>query len=148
MPDRVPRYSGRERDHAPPISTQNIGATPDRSLHGLHILIVEDEYLIAAEIRAAVEGCGATAVGPAATLQQALSLAAGDISCAILDISLGRHSVGPVAQVLLHRRIPFMFYSAQPPTGPFLKDWPQIILVEKPASAATIIAALHSLVMA
>lgn len=145
MPDRVPPESRGERDGALLGDGDAPSPARDTRLRGLSILIVEDEFLIAAEICAALKECGAKIVGPAATVQHALTLADGDVSCGILDVRLGRHSVGPVAEMLTRRKIPFLFYSAQSPTAPFLKDWPKITLLEKPAAPPTIVAALHSL---
>src|SRR5215469_596961 len=84
-------------------------------LAGARILVVEDEFIIALEIQANLEEAGATVVGPALTLQQALELAENEsLSAAMLDLRLGRDSAAAVAQVLAERHIPFLFYTGQP----------------------------------
>ncbi len=108
-------------------------------MQGQGVLVVEDEFIIALELKSILEEMGARVVGPALTLADALPLASHeDISCAILDLRLGRDSIDPVAQALAARRIPFFFYSGQPPDDPIRVAWPQIRLLSKPATAKAI----------
>lgn len=103
------------------------------------ILIAEDEFIIALELQSIVEELGGNVVGPAATLDEALPLAnQADITGAILDLRLGRSSVEPVAKRLSERGIPFMFYSGQPNGDPILVQWPNVRLISKPATSATL----------
>jgi DNA-binding LytR/AlgR family response regulator len=82
----------------------------DLPLNGYNILIVEDEYLLADEARAEFEAQGATVVGPAASVEQALQLVkTTKVDAALLDIRLQHDLVFPVAQVLLDKKIPFFF---------------------------------------
>lgn len=79
------------------------------SLVGKRILIVEDEYFIASDIRRALKGAGAVPVGPAGTLETGLILAEEDIDLALLDVNLeGEHSY-PIANRLRDRGVPFAF---------------------------------------
>jgi DNA-binding LytR/AlgR family response regulator len=79
-------------------------------LNGRNILIVEDEYLLADEARTEFEAQGATVIGPAASVDQALQLVkTATIHAALLDIRLQRELVFPVAQILLDQEIPFFF---------------------------------------
>ena len=58
-------------------------------LTGRRILVVEDDYFIAAEICSALQRHGATIVGPAGDLAQAAALAHRErIDIAVLDINL------------------------------------------------------------
>ena len=76
-------------------------------LAGKRILIIEDEYFIASDIKRALTGVGAVAVGPAGTLESALALAEEDIDLALLDVNLeGEHSY-PIANRLRDRAVPF-----------------------------------------
>ncbi|MGC2521265.1 MAG: response regulator [Stellaceae bacterium] len=79
-------------------------------LQGLRILVVEDEYLVAALIQDFLEAAGCIVVGPIPRLAQAVE-AARDETCdgAVLDINLGGSQVFSVAEVLSRRRIPFAF---------------------------------------
>jgi two-component SAPR family response regulator len=70
-------------------------------LDGLRILVVEDEYYIAKEIAAALERAGASVVGPAACVADAMTfLADQQVDCAVLDINLQGERVAPLAKLL------------------------------------------------
>ena len=74
------------------------------------ILIVDDEPLIAMLTEEWVVDLGHTPVGPAHGLKAALDLVAtSDIDGAIIDVTLGRESAYPLAEVLAARGIPFVF---------------------------------------
>ena len=89
------------------------------ALRGRRLLVVEDEYLIAAALERALEDRGAEVVGPAGYVEGALRLveAEGDrLDGAVLDINLRGERVYPVADVLAARGVPFVFltgYDAQ-----------------------------------
>lgn len=107
------------------------------------MLVVEDEFIIALEIQANLEEAGATVIGPAYTLGQALELAEHEkLSAAMLDLRLGRESASPVAQLLTERHIPFLFYTGQPPSDPVRRAWPQSTTLSKPASGDEIVQAV------
>ena len=80
-------------------------------LLGCRLLVVEDEYFIAEDIRQDFESAGAEVIGPAASVDGALDLieAAGRIDGAILDVNLRNVMVFPVADALAARGIPFVF---------------------------------------
>ena len=116
------------------------------SLQDLCILIVDDEFLIAAQIEADLGDAGADIVGPALNLDSALALAEfRDMDAAVLDIQVGHDTIAPVAQLLSSRGIPFLFYTGQIGTDPIRAQWPAALVVSKPASAQTLIAAVRRL---
>jgi CheY-like chemotaxis protein len=81
-------------------------------LSGKHILIVEDEALVAMLIETVLEDCGCTIVGPCGTVEKALQAAqTEEFDLAVLDVNLHGQKVYPVAEVLTERRIPFVFLS-------------------------------------
>ncbi|SFQ07988.1 hypothetical protein SAMN03159463_05586 [Mesorhizobium sp. NFR06] len=81
-----------------------------RNLRGLYLLIAEDEWLLANDLAAYFADMGAMILGPAATVEQAGRLAKA-AEAAILDIDLrGRH-IFPVADELVRRNVPFVFFS-------------------------------------
>lgn len=83
---------------------------------GKNILIVEDEYFLADETRQQLEQLGATVVGPAANVEDALELIAlSKIDGAILDIHLGDQFVFPVAEELAQADVPFVFATGYDP---------------------------------
>jgi CheY-like chemotaxis protein len=83
-----------------------------RLLNGQRFLVVEDEFLVALDMRQMIEERGGTVVGPAGRLDLALALARSQpIDGAILDINLDSHDSFPVADVLMARGIPVVFAS-------------------------------------
>jgi CheY-like chemotaxis protein len=79
---------------------------------GLKVLVVEDNYFVAAALAQHIEDFGATVVGPVGTIQSALKLVdkhGFEINAASLDINLAGQLVFPVADALLARDIPVVF---------------------------------------
>ena len=116
----------------------------DSSLQSRNILLVEDEYFIADAMQRGLENAGAIAVGPAASVEDALALLDSEaVDGAILDVNLDDQGVFPVAKVLTARGIPFVFatgYSA----SDLPSQWRHVARFEKPADAATIASALFT----
>jgi len=83
----------------------------ERTLRDCRILVVEDEYVLAEELRNELEVAGAIVLGPVATLDDALQMARSEreIDGATLDVNLGGEKVFPVADILLARNVPFVF---------------------------------------
>ncbi|RYI08885.1 MAG: response regulator [Acetobacteraceae bacterium] len=76
------------------------------------ILVVEDEFLISAMLCDMLEDASVVAVGPAATVAEALKLIEdGQVDAAILDMNLQGQWSDPVAEELQRRGIPFVFTS-------------------------------------
>ncbi|HEX3667448.1 MAG TPA: hypothetical protein VHU23_19655 [Rhizomicrobium sp.] len=95
---------------------------------------MEDEAIIAMDIKASLEEAGATVAGSAQTLPQALEFAKHlDMAAAILDVRLGSRSISPVAEILRGRAVPFLFYSGQTTGDAVLHEWPGVPLLSKPA---------------
>ena len=82
------------------------GTTKPRS--GLRILVVEDEYVIAADMARSLEDLGMTVAGPVASVADALGTIEREPApdAAILDISLGGEKVFTLADTLLERGVP------------------------------------------
>jgi CheY-like chemotaxis protein len=84
----------------------------EKSLHGLRMLIVEDEALVAMLVEDMLSGLGCEIIDIVASVEQGLSLLAtgrGRIEAAILDVNLGGEKVFPVADALAELGIPFIF---------------------------------------
>ncbi len=74
------------------------------------ILLVEDEYLIAAGLGSIVEELGYDVVGPVSETRQALELIDRSTpDAAVLDIDLGKETSLGLAEILMRRRIPLVF---------------------------------------
>lgn len=83
-----------------------------KTLEGMRILVVEDDYLVAMDLQEFLEDSGAQVIGPAPTLKRALELveAEGDrLDAAVLDINLRGERSYPVADRLTARGISFVF---------------------------------------
>jgi len=81
-----------------------------RDLRGLRILIVEDEWTIAGDLARFFSNMGAIVLGPAATVEQA-SKHTEAAEAAILDVNLNGSRVFPIADELMRRGVPFVFFS-------------------------------------
>lgn len=116
-----------------------------RPLEGLRVLIVEDQYYIASEMRSLVGRLGGAVVGPAKDVEAAFKLIETEApDFAILDVNLGGGRVYPVAEALQEMDKPFVFatgYEAWA-VDPCFAATP---LVEKPVTAFALMAALRRL---
>jgi len=81
-----------------------------RDLRGLHILIVEDEWTMAGDLARFFSNMGAIILGPVATVEQA-SKHTDTAEAAILDVNLNGRRVFPIADELMRRGVPFVFFS-------------------------------------
>lgn len=83
------------------------------TLSGYRVLVVEDEYFIAAEIEDALIRAGAEVIGPISDIKEALRQVRGDgFDLAVLDINLGGDLAYPIADALVAQRVPFLFATA------------------------------------
>ncbi|MDF3073525.1 MAG: hypothetical protein K0S54_1192 [Alphaproteobacteria bacterium] len=74
------------------------------TLHNRRILIVEDEYLIAADLADLLAEHGAIVIGPASNVREALALVEHEgatIEGAVLDVNLRGERSFPIAERLL-----------------------------------------------
>ena len=78
-------------------------------LRDRRILVVEDEYLIAMSLQDALENAGSVVVGPVSSVDKAIKTIESEahIDAAVLDVNLAY----PVADMLIARKIPFVFTS-------------------------------------
>jgi DNA-binding response OmpR family regulator len=76
------------------------------------VLIVEDEAMIAGLIETILSAAGWSVVGAVATLERALeTIELERLDAALLDVRINGHDAYAVADVLMKRRIPFIFVS-------------------------------------
>jgi CheY-like chemotaxis protein len=80
-------------------------------LAGRRVLVVEDEYLIAMEMKRWLRGAGVEVVGPVASVDQALDLIEDDCpDAAVLDVNLGGGETAyPIADKLGVLGVPYLF---------------------------------------
>ena len=71
-------------------------------LNGARVLLVEDEYYIADDLRRTLKGAGAEVVGPFSTLAKANgAIDKGGFDCAVIDLNLHGESAVPIADRLI-----------------------------------------------
>ncbi|WP_293452907.1 HWE histidine kinase domain-containing protein [Phenylobacterium sp.] len=128
--------------------TETVDVTRTRpSLKGARVLIVEDAVLLALELETALSEAGATVIGPAYELEEALALLDRPIDAAVLDANLNGRSVTPVAEALAARKVPFVFATGYGETGgaPGGFDAP---VIRKPYDVTQVAAAVAELLAA
>ena len=114
----------------------------DRPLLGMKILIADDEFLILVCIEEALRDAGADIVS-ASTLPAALEGAADDtLSAALLDVRLGRQTTETVADALLARDVPFVFYTGQALPDHIREKHPDAKVLVKPSKQDAFIEAM------
>lgn len=103
-----------------------------KKLAGARVLIVEDNFLIAEQLRRLVQDEGGEVVGPVATSQRACALIrSGPLDGAFLDVSLQWEESTRAAQLLEERHVPFLVVSGH--AREFISNrFPQVPYVSKP----------------
>ncbi|MFL6416415.1 MAG: response regulator [Bryobacteraceae bacterium] len=91
--------------------------TTSRSLDGLKILVVEDEFLVAMELGNIIQSLGGEVVGPVSTVSAATELLEStEVHGAVLDFGLGTENSVLLAQRLIASGVPILLttgYSGQ-----------------------------------
>lgn len=94
-------------------------------------LIVEDEPLIALEVRATFSAAGASIVAAAHSSEAMQMINSPDLSAAVVDIDLGRgEDCSAVCKRLSERGIPFVFFTGDARADILLK-WPHAPVLTK-----------------
>jgi DNA-binding response OmpR family regulator len=79
------------------------------------LLVIEDEFFLAAHIENVLSDDGHEVIGPVGTLDEARALARSEeIDGALLDVNLDNGRIDDVADILADRHIPFLFVTACP----------------------------------
>ncbi|MBU2580357.1 MAG: response regulator [Alphaproteobacteria bacterium] len=107
-----------------------------------HVLLVEDDTIIAMDIEALVTELGAERVTIAARVRDALD-ALSEIfgsppSLAVLDVKLEGETSFPIADQLNERQIPFVFATGYSHQGDFPERFRSIPCVTKPFTSETL----------
>ncbi|WP_310216929.1 HWE histidine kinase domain-containing protein [Caulobacter sp. BE264] len=108
------------------------------SLNDQHVLVVEDEAVVAMELTRVLTAAGAKVVGPAGTIEEAMALLdAHPVDRALLDVNLGGRLITPVAKALNRRGVPFVYLTGY--QEPEVDDGP---ILRKPVPANVLVGAL------
>ncbi len=91
-----------------------VSHSPDRR----RVLLVEDEYLIAIDMKRMLEAHGCEIVGAAASVEAARAiLNTAELDLAILDVGLTDGAVYPLIDDLERRRVPYAFATGYDPAA-------------------------------
>jgi len=116
-------------------------------LHGMRILIVEDNFVVADSLRFVIGGYGGEVSAIAPTIDKALeALTAAPVDVAVLDINLAGTTVAPLAEHLRVSGIPFVFltgYGDNELLPEALRDSPRL---DKPVNAERLVRVLQRLI--
>jgi len=112
------------------------------SLAGSSILIVEDEALIALDLRHSLESAGAHVFAVTQVANALLLAHHPELSAAVLDYRIGEETSVHVCQHLQQRGVPFLFYSGHEDVR---GEWPRARVLSKPASSQAIVDAVAGL---
>jgi DNA-binding response OmpR family regulator len=111
----------------------------------MRVLIIEDEWMIADDVAAALTTAGCNVAGVAGSIRKALALV-NEVQCdvAVLDANLDGASAEPVAKALRQRGVPFLVLSgyASEERCETLADAP---FLAKPYSGADLVARVRAL---
>lgn len=114
-------------------------------LEGLSVLILEDDSYLAFDSKQALEGQGASVMGPCATAVDAILLADAQApDCALVDINLGGGASFTPARALLGRKIPIAFLTGYDPSV-VPEDLKAVPCLMKPVESEQVIAAIERL---
>ncbi len=113
--------------------------------HNNRILLVEDEPLIAEDLRESLAEQGFEVVGVATRLEAALKcIAEMEFDAAIVDANLVGKSAGPAASALSARGKPFIVLSGYS-RGQLAKEFAGALFFQKPYRIELLVAGLKSL---
>ena len=121
-------------------------------LTGKRVLVVEDEILVSMLVEDELRHAGATVLGPAACVADAMRLveaaaADGGISAAVLDINLDGKHVASVADRLAALGVPFLFATGYGETCD-TRGHETAPVVSKPFAPERLVAAVEALASA
>lgn len=115
--------------------------TPD--LSGLQILVVEDEAPIALQLEDMLTELGATVIGPASRVRQALQLLEEQpADAAVLDLNIAGELVYPVAEVLETKGVPYIFATGYGISG-LSEPYRSRAVLQKPFSRRELLRAIQ-----
>ena len=116
-------------------------------MNGKRILVVEDEALLALDLRFALEDRGASVIGPCYRLSTALTAAQlGGIDAAVLDVDLAGETVFPVADLLKQANVPFVFHTGRHNPQSLKDAYQDIPICAKPTDPDTVAETLLALI--
>jgi CheY-like chemotaxis protein len=137
----IQRFAGQAEDEA--VRECEVGPGASNSIQGMRVFIVEDEALLALLLEDMLTELGCIMVASAQTIAEALSQVTetSEFDAAILDVHIGGEMIFPVADILVERRVPFIFSSGFSPAT-LAERYPGTVLLAKPYPAEALAARL------
>lgn len=127
--------------------TDKILVGSQRPLAGRRVLVVEDEYFIADEIREGLVALGAEVVGPFPNFRDAAAVVRSgrQIDVALLDVNVRSEMVFPLARALRSRDVPVVFTTGYDKSS-LGDEFQDVVLWQKPLNLATALPSLVNMV--
>ena len=120
-----------------------MAVTQVQPLRGTRILVAEDNAILAFDMMSLLRKAGSEVLGPARTLAATLAFAQEAVlSCAVLDVNLGRETVFSAARVLKERGVRMIFHTGDGEWEKLKQDWPGAQVLAKPAPSNLLIRAV------
>jgi ActR/RegA family two-component response regulator len=114
-------------------------------LDGARVLVIEDEYYVADDLRRMLSSAGAQVIGPASTLNAAqAALDAGGFDYAVVDLNLHGRSAVPIADRLREKSKSFVIATGYD-SSIIPERFDHIPRVEKPFDGAKLLRLLQQL---
>ena len=118
-------------------------AAASAALAGKHVLVVEDEFLVAMDIETELHESGAR-VTCAGTLAIAEACAKRErFDAAILDVNLHGKVSYPVADYLRQEHVPFVFHTGQGEKRTLAERYPGVEVCNKPCDGTALVSILR-----
>ena len=111
-------------------------------LDGMHILVLEDELLIAMDVEQLCRDHGAHDITIVRSLGELQAEADALPDAAIVDVMLGGESTLDFARNLHARGVPFVFASGYTQSDEIFRDFPGVALIGKPYSGDELMSAV------
>jgi CheY-like chemotaxis protein len=112
-------------------------------LCGACVLVAEDECIIAMDLADLFENAGATVIGPAATVTEALQLISAErVDRAFLDFNLADGEVTPVMEMLSCKGVPMIIYTGRGLPPDLASQHPHVTVLRKPVCHTRLVAEL------
>ncbi|MBW4330813.1 PAS domain-containing protein [Stakelama sp. CBK3Z-3] len=137
----VPQGEIAQAPEAPPEAPAEPARHVDLSIiEGKRVLVLDDEWLIGEEHRAALEKVGAKIIGPFTRMASARETVEGDDpDLAILDFNIAGDPVTPLAADLLDRRIPVIIVTGYGSSLTVPGELSGAVMMHKPVSIGALI---------
>lgn len=129
------------RDRAAPV----VAATPGL-LRNRHVLLVEDNMIIAMDGEDALRDLGAEVFTAASVGRAREAIALQPVDLAVLDFNLGHENSLPIADLLVERGVPFIFATGYGDGLELPPRFQHVTLVKKPYSGTTLAQALEPVI--